>query len=131
MAGPLVLDASAAVDMLVNGPGAAWLMERTRDHDLIAPGHAPAEMLNGVARVWRRGAISSSGAERVLREMERLPLEIASTFPLFLGAWARRDQHSLPDALYIELAAQLDTVVVTTDRRLARATPLAVAPPEE
>ena len=49
---------------------------------------------------------------------------------LISGAWKRRDQVSLTDALYVELAAQLDTVVVTTDRRLARATPLAVAPPE-
>lgn len=37
---------------------------------------------------------------------------------------------ALPDALYVELAARLGTVVVTTDQRLARATPLAVAPPE-
>jgi predicted nucleic acid-binding protein len=29
------------------------------------------------------------------------------------------------DALYVELAAQLDISLITTDRRLARATPLA------
>jgi predicted nucleic acid-binding protein len=49
---------------------------------------------------------------------------------LVLGAWARRGTIRLADALYVELAAQLDTVVITTDRRLARATPLAVAPPD-
>jgi predicted nucleic acid-binding protein len=41
----------------------------------------------------------------------------------------RRHHLSLADALYVELAARLDTVVVTTDHRLSRATPLAVAPP--
>jgi predicted nucleic acid-binding protein len=44
------------------------------------------------------------------------------------GAWRRRHHLSLADALYVELA-RLDTVVVTTDHRLSRATPLAVAPP--
>jgi len=127
----LVLGASAVVDMLTDGPGAEWIKARLRDHDLFAPGHAPVEMLNAVAGVWRRGSLSLDEAELVLRAMERLPLEIASVSPLLLGAWARRDQHSLADAIYVELAAQLDTVVVTTDRRLARATPLAVAPPEE
>jgi predicted nucleic acid-binding protein len=40
----------------------------------------------------------------------------------------RRHHLSLADAVYVELA-RLDTVVVTTDHRLSRATPLAVAPP--
>jgi predicted nucleic acid-binding protein len=58
-----------------------------------------------------------------------MPVDLVDLRELLVGTWARRDQHSLTDALYVELAAQLDTVVVTTDRRLARATPLAVAPP--
>ena len=64
-------------------------------------------------------------------ELGRLPMVLAQGHFLVEGAWGRRHQHSPADALYVELAAQLDTVVVTTDRRLARATPLAVAPPEE
>ena len=63
-------------------------------------------------------------------ELGRLPLVLAQGHFLVEGAWGRRHQHPPADALYVELAAQLDTVVVTTDRRLARATPLAVAPPE-
>jgi len=65
------------------------------------------------------------------RPVAQLPMEVVQVQTLLAGAWGRRDQHSLPDALYVELAAQLNTVVVTTDRRLARATPLAVAPPED
>jgi predicted nucleic acid-binding protein len=46
------------------------------------------------------------------------------------GAWRRRHHLSLADALYVELA-RLDTVVVTTDHRLSRATPSrARLPPE-
>jgi predicted nucleic acid-binding protein len=37
---------------------------------------------------------------------------------LLLGAWARRHRLRLADALYVELAAQLECPLVTTDRRL-------------
>jgi predicted nucleic acid-binding protein len=37
---------------------------------------------------------------------------------LLLGAWARRDQLRLADALYVELAATRALALVTTDRRL-------------
>ena len=63
-------------------------------------------------------------------ELRRIPMVVAQGHTLVEGAWGRRDEHSLADALYVELAHQLDTLVITTDRRLARATPLAVAPPE-
>ena len=59
------------------------------------------------------------------------PIELVDVGTLLAGTWAAATQRrSLTDALYVELAARLDTVVVTTDRRLARATPLAVAPPD-
>jgi len=35
-----------------------------------------------------------------------------------LGAWARRDQLRLADALYVELAVSLGLSLITTDRRL-------------
>ena len=65
-----------------------------------------------------------------MRRAVALNAEVHALDGLVLGAWARRHNLRLTDALYVELAAQLDTVVVTTDRRLARATPLAVAPAE-
>ncbi len=37
---------------------------------------------------------------------------------LVLGAWARRDQPRLADALYVELAVSLGLSLITTDRRL-------------
>lgn len=67
----------------------------------------------------------------MVHTLKLMPVLVASGAEEIEGAWGRRDQHSLPDALYVELAYQLGTVVITTDRRLARATPLAVAPPRE
>jgi predicted nucleic acid-binding protein len=44
---------------------------------------------------------------------------------LVVGAWARRADLRLLDALYVELAARLSVRVLTTDDRLARACPFA------
>lgn len=129
MTAPLVLDASALVDVLIDGENASWVVDRIADHTLHAPAHMPAEVLTALHGVLRRGHSLPEPAEDALRRLTTMPIELVDVRGLLATTWARRDQHALTDALYVELAAQLGTVVVTTDRRLARATPLAVAPP--
>lgn len=129
MTRPLVLDAAALVDVLIEGEGATWVLDRIADHALHAPAHLPAEVLMALHGVLRRGHELPEPAELILRRVGGLPIELVDVRELLAATWARRDQHSLTDALYVELASRLDTVVVTTDRRLARTTPLAVAPP--
>lgn len=53
--------------------------------------------------------------------MERVPLP-----GLMDGAWRRRKQLRLSDALYVELADELGIALVTSDRRLGRAHSAAV-----
>lgn len=125
----VVLDASAAVDLLVGAESADWVSDSIRDRELHAPGHFHAEVLNALGRLHHRGALTSDEVGASLRVLALMPVVIGSGARAVEGAWERRDQHSLPDALYVELASRLGTVVVTVDRRLASATPLAVAPP--
>jgi len=56
-----------------------------------------------------------------------MPIERHLLQPLTIGAWARRHNLRLSDAYYVELADQLDVPLITTDLRLARATPRAEA----
>jgi len=44
-----------------------------------------------------------------------------------LGAWTVRSELRLVDGLYVQLARQLGARLITTDQRLARATPIAEA----
>lgn len=127
----VVLDACALVDMVLPTRHGEWVAESIAGRLLVAPGHMRAEALNGVGRAWRRAPTASELFHSAARLVAELPVDVIEVGPLVLGAWARRDEHSLADALYVELAARLDTVVITTDRRLARATPLAVAPPKD
>jgi predicted nucleic acid-binding protein len=126
----IVLDASALVDLLLRGQHHSWVSRQLADRRVSSPGHMLAEVLNAVGTNVRRGGYPDAKAGDVLEMARRLPIEHVAVSDLLVGAWARREQHALADALYVELAAQLDTVVVTTDFRLARATRLAVAPPD-
>ena len=56
-----------------------------------------------------------------------LPSVLWNSSSCLAGAWARRGDLRLLDALYVELAARLSVRILTTDHRLARATPLAEA----
>ena len=47
---------------------------------------------------------------------------------LLTGAWNRRGNLRLVDALYVELAEQLDAPIITTDERLAATVPQAETP---
>lgn len=126
----VVLDASALVDLLTDGPAADWVTSRVHGCDVAAPAHLKAEVLSALDRRARGGNWSVSDVGAAVEEVARTRIASHPLDGLILGAWARRANLSLADALYVELADQLETVVVTTDLRLARATPLAVAPPE-
>lgn len=127
----VVLDASALVEVLREGPAADWIAARLRGREVAAPAHLKAEVLSALGRRVRGGLSSVTEVEAAVQALSRTSITVHSLDGLVLGAWARRDNLRLADALYVELAAQLDAVVVTTDRRLARATPLAVEPPDE
>lgn len=127
----VVIDSAAIVDVVTGRAQSHWFREQVQGRDLVAPGHFHAEVLNTLGKLVRREEIEGDLATVAVGAVAGMPVVLKPVPGLLVGAWARRDQHSLPDALYVELAAQLDTVVVTTDRRLALATPLAVAPPED
>ena len=128
-ASSLVIDASAAVHLVLQTSTAEWVDAQLRGMEVFAPGHMKAEAFSALGRQFRAGA-PASRIEQAVGRLRGLSVQVHSIEELLVPAWHRRENFRLVDALYVELAAQLDTVVITTDYRLARATPLAVAPPD-
>jgi predicted nucleic acid-binding protein len=75
----------------------------------------------------RAGELATREVDEALAHLETLPITRHDLCGLVAGAWARRADLRLLDALYVELAARLSVEVLTTDQRLARACPLAEA----
>ena len=121
----LIVDASAMVDLLL-GSGRAEAIEcRLRGHELHAPGHFDAEVLSAIGRLERAGHMSGTDAEKRIHRVAAAPLQRHPLAPLLAGAWQRRYNLRLVDALYVELAAQIEATIITVDAALAAAAPIA------
>lgn len=128
----IVLDAAALVDVLIDQPTKAWVLERLGGHQIVAPAHQPAEVLSAISRLVRAGTLSRQAAGDALREASALQQELV---PPTAGHLVRslefQDRLRVLDALYVVLAQDRDAALVTTDRRLSRSElPVSVlAPP--
>ena len=75
-------------------------------------------MLAAPGRLHRAGQLEVDDVESRLVSLTEAPLVRHPVDGLVLGAWARRHQLRLADALYVELATTRGWPLVTTDRRL-------------
>ena len=125
MAESLIVDASAMVDLLVGSTMAAAVQHRLRGHELHVPAHFDAEVLSVLGRLQRDGQLTVRQVSSRLQRLSAAPLQRHLVAPLLNGAWTLRHDVRLVDALYVELANRLEAPVVTTDARLAAASPVA------
>jgi predicted nucleic acid-binding protein len=118
----IVLDASAALELLLGGPAAPAVARR------LAPAaetlHAPHLLDLEVAQVLRRyaraGLLSEERGREALRDLADLGVE-RHAHDLFLPRiWELRDRATAYDAAYLTLAEALPAHLVTLDARLAR-----------
>jgi len=121
----LVVDASGIVDLLARTSRARAVGARLRGSAWHAPAHIDAEVLSALGRLERAGRLYEVEAADGLMALSELPIERHAVSPLLLGAWTLRSELRLVDGLYVELARQLGLRLITTDQRLARATPIA------
>ena len=116
----LVIDASALVEALLGTNAGTGVRARMRGHALHAPAHLDAEVLSALGRLHRAKEIEQSVAATALDELTTAPIYRCPLAGLLTGAWERPANQRLVDALYSELAASIDAVLLTTDARLAR-----------
>lgn len=126
MADRLIVDASAMVDLLVGSPQGAAIRARLRGHELHVPAHFDAEVFSALGRLERAGALTARQVKSRIERLEVAPIQRHLLAPLLSGAWKRRHNLRLVDALYVELAHQLDSPIITTDSGLAAASSAAV-----
>jgi predicted nucleic acid-binding protein len=119
--GPLVLDASAMVDLLIETANADLVQARLAGSTVHVPGHFDAEVLSAVARLVRAGDLTGDRATEHLAHLVKAPYIRHDIAPLVMGAWQRRGNMRVADALYVELGMRIGVPVVTTDAGMAAA----------
>ncbi len=127
----LVLDASAMIELLIESDTGRRVSDRIVDRNVHVPAHFDAEVLSGLGRMFRAGMLTEKSVTERIRVVAGSPFVRQPLSFLLAGAWSRRDNYRLADALYVELAEDLRSPLLTADRSLARAFDLAeyVGPP--
>lgn len=118
----IVLDASAAVDLLLGTERAAGIAQALSS---VAEAHAP-ELIDpevvAVIRRWTlRGWLAVEMGGRAVDELGELALVRHRHAALRRRVWELRDRCSAYDACYVALAEILGAQLLTTDARLGRA----------
>lgn len=118
----IVLDASAAVDLLLGTDRAAGLRKVLRTvTEVHAPELIDPEVVAVIRRWTLRGWIDAETGGRAVDELGELALVRHRHATPRRRAWELRDRCSAYDACYVALAETLDARLLTTDTRLGRA----------
>jgi predicted nucleic acid-binding protein len=119
----IVLDASAAVDWLVQTAAAQRIEKRifSRNQSLHAPELLDLEVAQVLRRLVREGALSASRAQQAIQDLLDLRITRYPHSLLLPRIWQLRHNLSAYDAAYVVLAEKLGATLLTRDTRLASA----------
>ena len=119
----MVLDASRAIEFVLNTVVGKRLAARLADQPVVV--HVPhlidLEVVQVLRRYVRDGTLSETMAMTALDRWRDLDAERYAHEPFLDRIWRLRDNLTAYDAVYVALAEALSTVLVTGDRKLARA----------
>jgi predicted nucleic acid-binding protein len=119
----IVLDASAAVDWLLQTPAGQRIENRiyAQNETLHTPHLLDLEVAQVLRRLVRQGVVSIRRADEAVRDLLDLRMTRYAHGVLLPRIWQLRDNFSAYDAAYIVLAEKLRAALVTRDARLASA----------
>lgn len=128
ISGPVVVDASVAVELLVDlgladAADRFWARVLGTDSARVEP-WAPdlifAETTSALRKLVLRGEIPAAAGVRAVDQLARLPIQVAGTARFMRDAWRLRESLTPYDACYVLLAQHLSAPLVTTDDHLVR-----------
>jgi predicted nucleic acid-binding protein len=119
----IILDASAAVDWLLQTPAGQSIENRIyrRKETLHAPHLLDLEVTQVLRRLVQQGVLAAKRADESVRDLLDLRINRYPHVVLLPRIWQLRQNFSAYEAAYIVLAEKLEGTLVTRDRRLASA----------
>jgi predicted nucleic acid-binding protein len=117
----IVLDASAAIEMLLRTPtgGQVEVRVASRRESLHAPHLIDLEVAQVLRRHAAAGVIAPGRGKQALEVLRDIALIRYPHDILLDRIWQLRDSLTTYDAAYVALAEALDALLLTCDRKLA------------
>jgi predicted nucleic acid-binding protein len=116
----IVLDASAAVELILETDTGGRVAARLRGESIHAPAHLDVEVVSAIRRSVNHEVITDRDGLVAVADFLAVPMRRWTVPPFVERAYELRDTHPFADAVYIALAEALDSPLLTTDERLAR-----------
>lgn len=123
---PIVIDASALVELLLQTAVGARVERAVGDAELIAPDGLNPEVMHALRGLERGGKLTGARASKAVGRLSRATITRVPTLGLLRDAWSLRANVSAYDACYVALARAFDCPLLTTDKPLARAPDLGI-----
>ncbi len=123
---PVVLDASAGVELLLHSAVGRRVGRAIDGHTIWVPEHFYLEVEATLRSLELRGVITPVQAMATVDRLLTLPARRASVRTLASEAWALRHNVTIGDALYVVMARHLHATLITVDVKLANAPTIGV-----
>jgi len=118
----LVVDASVLAPAIADsGQDGRRLRNRFRSESIAGPDLLRVEVTAVIQRHAEMGRLAAEQAEAAIGDLLAFPIIVFPTAPLLPRVWQLRQNLTPYDACYVALAEVLDAVLLTADRRLAKA----------
>jgi predicted nucleic acid-binding protein len=119
----IVLDASAAIELVLQTPRAARIATRALHpaQRLHAPHLIDLEVSQVLRRLLQSGELAPARADEALADFVGLVIERHAHRPLLHRVWDLRSVLSAYDGAYVALAEALAAPLLTCDEKLSRA----------
>ena len=116
-----MLDASAAVELVLATPPGAAVARRLRNETVHVPVHFDVEVIGAIRRAVVRQLISDhEGLVALVADFRSLPVRRWPTKPFVQRAYELRCTHTVADGVYVAYAEGLSAPLITCDGRLAQ-----------
>ncbi len=118
----IVLDASAVVELLINGPLAEALRSDLdcRADTWIAPHLLDVEVVSAIRNLVACQRLDSHRSRQMLADLAALPARRLPHTPLLNRMWELRHNFTAYDAAYIALAEATSSVLYTMDEKMSK-----------
>lgn len=117
----IVLDASAAIDWLLQTPAGRQIETRiySQNETLHTVHLLDLEVAQVLRRLLTQGTVTTARADQALQDLLDLRITRYAHFPFLSRIWKLRHNFSAYDAAYVGLAETLGAPLITRDARLA------------
>lgn len=119
----IVLDASAAIDWLLQTPAGQHIEKRifAQGESLHCPHLLDLEIVQVLRRLVRESYISAHRAQEAIQDLLDLKITRYPHFVFLPRIWHHRNNFSAYDSAYLALTEELGATLVTRDARFATA----------